>query len=389
MVQTFMDSLKPEEKLLVLFSKLSRSSDDDVVIKSIVPTLDDHQWLRFFDNAVKHKILNIVIRNAKQMGLSLYTKQWNKVFTTNMHANEIRNKGIYEEIFPILYEMEQAGIEYAALKGLHLNHVVYKDIAMRQSNDIDLLVKESGLTLVTELLTSKGFIQSKDSETLQSASTKLKRFYRLSSHELVPFLKRTDKPFCPVINIDIQFDIIGRSKNTRIPLPYEEVFNQVSRVKTPFGDQGFYTLSPEFALLQLCAHLFRDMTRIQDILSSRDLKLINFLDIYQFIECQNIDWEHLLVFCVTQNVNHIIYYALYHIGLIYPCSIPEWFLMKIAPEDLRYLNQYGFEEGTAFEWHTPFHVRMFGYKHKQEVEKMNPDVFAESKKFADGLAAFS
>jgi len=389
MVQTFIDSLNPEQKLLVLLSNLSRSDDDDVVIKSIVPTLDDYQWLRFFDAAVKHKILNIVTRNAKQIGVSLYTKQWNNVITTNLYANEIRNKGIYEEVFPILIEMEQAGIEYAALKGLHLNHAVYKDLSFRLSNDIDLLVRESGLTRVTEILTSKGFIQTKDSETFQPASAKLKRFYRLSTHELVPFLKRTDNPFCPIINIDIQFDIIGRSKNTRIPLPYEEIFNQNSKIKTLNGDQEFFTLSPEFALLQLCAHLFRDMTRIQDILSSRDLKLINFLDIYQSIECQNIDWNHLLEFCVTYNVNHIIYYALYHTGLIYPCSIPEWFIKKIAPDDIRYLHQYGFEEGTAFEWQTPFHTRMFGYKHRQEIENLKPEVFAESKKFADGLAAFS
>ncbi|MGG4094490.1 nucleotidyltransferase family protein [Paenibacillus lautus] len=388
MNQKFFDLLKPEEKLLVLLSKLTPSDSDRMVINTIIPGLEEGQWLRFYDFGVRHKVLNFVIRNATQMGISLHNKQWSKLFTSSMHANEIRNKHIYEEITPILFQMEACGIEYAALKGLHLNNVVYKDYSLRQSNDVDILVKDSCLSLATDLLISKGFVQSKNNLTLEPASKKLKRFYRLSTHELVPFLKRTDNPFCPIINVDVQFDIIGRSKNLRIPLPYEDIFKKVSKITLPSREGKINTLSSEFALLQLCSHLYRDMTRIQDILSGRDLKLINFLDIYQFIGSQRIEWKELYDFCTVYNVNHILYYALHYTNLVYPCNIPEWFLTKIAPDDISYLNQYGFEEKQLFEWQTPFHIRMFGKKHKEEVERISPEFFKETNKFAEGLTTF-
>src|SRR5450759_4325761 len=69
-----------------------------------------------------------------------------------------RNMQLYHELGKVLGRLRQYGIPVIALKGTHLAVAVYRNIALRPMGDIDLLVKQTDLLRVQEILVEQGYI---------------------------------------------------------------------------------------------------------------------------------------------------------------------------------------------------------------------------------------
>lgn len=362
--------LKPEEELVLAFSKMTIRDEEIARVQELLEN-SAISWPVVFDHVVNHKTHGIFYHNMVKHNLVDQIKyNWRKLFENSKALNKVRNEYMYSEVLPLLDFLKQNGVACIVLKGIVLNDLVYGDYSLRSSSDFDILIQEKDINTVTEFLIEKGFFQSIDFERgEESASRKLKAFYRMYMHEVVPFLKKTDHPFCKVLNVDVQFDIFGRVKHSRVDYPSDQIFSSRKQASVFNGQYEIDLLSPEHNFFQLVAHNYRDMTRIQDIREGTDLRLIQFVDIYEYIMKNQsiIDWQFVAEEALHYQANRIIYYVLYHVEQLFGRVTPEGFMERIAPDDLDYLNGYGFEEGTMFIWKMPFLQRLFDDSRKDEL----------------------
>jgi hypothetical protein len=370
-----------EIQLVKLLSKITLDEADLFEINRIIHN-NTVNWAQVFDQLVTHKTSIIAHRNLINKKITGYPAGWKQVFQNFMLGNEMKNREMYSVIVPLLSELYDNGIVCLPLKGIILNELVYGEYSLRQSNDFDLLVKENDLPFITNFFIERGFIQTIDAHNFTPATKAIKIFFRMNTHEIVPLIKKNDNALCPIINLDVQFDIFGRSKYTRVYFPLEELFKEIKEVSVMGGEYTLFTLNHEHTLIQLAAHLFRDMTRIQDIVTGRDLRLIYFVDILEYVTrfTNEINWDRLVSISKQYKFDHMLYYVFYHVELIFGQTFSIEFMKKIKTEDKDFLNQYGFEEGEAFGWKMPFLERVFNSARKAEIEHLNPSRIQESQK---------
>jgi Uncharacterised nucleotidyltransferase len=138
---------KPEFELLLCSA---RTVPDSSRIDALVNAGID--WRSILDLATAHGVRPLVYR-------TLRTTCWDRV-PGNIQAEwqEIyqsltgKNLFITGELLRIASEFEAAGIRLAVLKGAVLAEMVYGDFALREFNDLDLLIREADFSRALELL---------------------------------------------------------------------------------------------------------------------------------------------------------------------------------------------------------------------------------------------
>lgn len=369
-----------EGELIILLSKLSLSLDEITSVEKILAK--EINLEKFIHYAFEHKVINIVYRNLIKLNLHKnIPKKWRKLFDLYYGGNKYRNEFIYKSITPIFNEFFNEGIKCVGLKGIMLNHKVYGDIGLRYNNDIDILLLEKDLNRATTILKKHGFIQgfiNSREEKVIEATRKEVMFQRLTTHELIPLIKKTEDYLCDFISVDVQFDIFSRAKNMKISTIAEDLFNKA------VYNNNFFELCHEHNLLQLCSHAFQDATMLESIKKGKDLELIKFLDIYEYTK-QNfefISWDYLKEITFKSKTQHIVYYSFFYTEEIFGPILPEAFRESIKPKDERYLHQFGFEEIEPLNWgNNQILSRLFNNNRSSILNNLSETETMESDKY--------
>jgi hypothetical protein len=205
-----------------------------------------------------------------------------------------RNMGLYHELGKLLGILGHDNISVIALKGIHLAVAVYRNIALRPMNDIDLLVKQTDLLRVQEILVEQGYIASKEE-------------IGCSQEHLPPYKKKGSLP------VDIHFRIIGPPFSLRVDVEKLWVRAQMSSI------QGIEVLTfcPEDLLLQLCMH-----AGFNHVFNNGIRPLF---DISHTIEhyAKELDWEQLLDRSKEWGVSKCVYLSFFLAKRFAGASIPE------------------------------------------------------------------
>lgn len=373
-----------EEQLILKLSKLNLC-ESDIKEATIALTESQINWGNFYDFIINHKIGSLIYRNFCKYGFPI-NKRWSHVLEVYTVGNRLRNKHRYDTVTPVLNDLYDSGIKCIALKGAILNHTLYDDYGLRQSNDFDVLIQEKDISRTVEIMNKYGFIQSSKgtrSNKLEPASRREKAFYRMSTHEIVPLILESDNPFNKFIEIDVQFDIFSHAKNMRVDFPIKNLFDSAEELEINQGRIKCFTLKPEYNLLQLCSHIYQDNTMIQNIVKSKDHILRDFIDVHEFIlkNINEINWEYFSTEICKYHLNDIVYFVIHHVHEIFGKILPKSFIEKIRPNDVSYLNMYGFEETTRYNWKKPFLNRLFDLNRKNEMNEIDPSNLIESNKF--------
>ncbi|HDX9688668.1 TPA: nucleotidyltransferase family protein [Bacillus thuringiensis] len=364
--------------------------EEEIILKlaKLNPKKTDVEWCRYvfenkyissrklFNLMVEHKVVLLVYNNMLTNGLNTYLFQkWRNILNVIFDGNQLRNKFVNKNVSELLSQFYDNGIYCAPLKGSMLNQTIYRNYNVRTSNDVDLLVEEKNLGKVTEILKDNDFIQGelKDGK-IKEASRKQKLLSRMSSHELVPFIKKTEHSFCEYLIIDVQFQIFSQEKNLQIPFEIEKLFQKLVPLELEEHKSKFFLLKPEYYLIQLASHLYQDAVLIQSIISEKDIELMKYVDIYEFISYYKdiLDWCFLEREVKQSNISEIMYYTLYHTEELFGNFVPKNFMAAIKPKKLDFLNKYGIEKQETFYWEKPFIDRVFDLNRRDELfEKMN------------------
>jgi hypothetical protein len=207
--------------------------------------------------------------------------------------NVARNMGLYQELGKLLGMLRHDNIPVIALKGIHLATAVYRNIALRTMGDIDLLVKQTDLLRVQEILVEQGYIASKE----EIGCTQL---------HLLPYRKKGS------LAVEMHFHIVGPPFSLRVDVEKLWVRAQMSSI------QGIEVLTfcPEDLLLHLCMHA--------GFHHAFDNGIRPLFDISHTIEhyAEELDWERLLDRSKEWGVSKCVYLSLFLAKRFAGASIP-------------------------------------------------------------------
>lgn len=200
--------------------------------------------------------------------------------TMNLHYARLSN------CITLFNKLENANISYAIIKGAYLDKVAYGNRGLRDSKDIDILIERKSNKIIKEFLEEEGFIcgyYDYDKCKIIPYSRRTIIYNQLYTHQSATFVKRIDiNNSQNSVRIDINnsaswAEDIDGIKKTSMMLMHTELIS--------YQDVIFRVLKPDYFLLELCLHGYRDMNSI--ILLSENKYSIRLLcDVYYYILSQ-------------------------------------------------------------------------------------------------------
>lgn len=242
---------------------------------------------------------------------------------------------------------QKADFPYAVVKGAVLSAVAYGDSLLRVSGDVDILIRRQDADAAKRLLQGCGFIQGRVTDGGIVPFSRKEILYQTAvSHQTAPYVRKTESPICPYVNVDVNMDILWgeceRHSNMEAVLAEREPFR--------LFDVDFYKLQPEMEFVALCLHHYKDMNSLY-LLSEGSLCLGLFCDIYFYIRNAKPSAARLVELCAKLDVGRFVYVCLAHTMEIFdePLLLPYLEALE-GMRDECLLDSFGLNDGERHTW---------------------------------------
>ena len=205
----------------------------------------------------------------------------NREFRNSLaHAHEQntqKNESFHQCIAMLNDILLSCNCPVAMLKGAYL--CSRYPIGHRTSNDVDLLVSASDITIIGKLLAKAGFIQGSIHNGIFVPATRQEIIAsRVLRGETVPYIKEVGLPFMKFFEVDINFSLDYKNGTDNL---VEELLARACKKQTAAG--WIPTLCDEDFFIHLCAHLYKEATTLPWIKMGRDMTLYKYCDIYMLL----------------------------------------------------------------------------------------------------------
>lgn len=274
-------------------------------IKSYKPILDEKEFGDMKEIAEYNGVLPIL----KEVDSSDDSE--NRCDETRMI---IRNtyKSRLEMAKPIFEEFEKEQIAYAVLKGAYLGDVAYGEMGLRSSNDIDMLINKKDIKRVKEICLRNGFVPGKsdrENKCIIHYDRVRELAFTLNTHQIATMVKTGKNEFFDYYDtvLDCNFSLFwGGYKNDTLV----DVFLENTVKICDSNGYEYFVLKPEYFLLQLCLHAYKEAKGIFFIKSRKAMSLRGFSDIYYYIikHEKTINWICIREIIEKNNLNKFIYF---------------------------------------------------------------------------------
>ncbi len=292
---------------LLFYSIYKRKYD---MLASKAAQLNNEQWLEFINLLNYHGIASYFYRNMKINDLnSILPADILETLHYTYRLSMIRNLKIYTSLAKVLNELNNNNIQTIILKGAALAEIVYKDIALKNMSDVDILIKNEDIQKTDNILLNLGF--KSDINNFVS-----KHHLRVANN-----IHYVGNEIC----IDLHPVIYNLFKiDPWINASEVKIYN----VKT-------LILGAEEFLIHLCIHLNAHFY------GSKSTRLIWWCDIATLIKHfkQNLNWKRFVYLSNMYDINKAVSKIL--------LSISEWFEVEIPVNVFEQLNYRG--EGISFD----------------------------------------
>jgi hypothetical protein len=322
-----------------------------------LPELSGNQWGNLLYLAAYHRVSPILGSFARSLNAPLHV-------TTLLEAYYLYNRErtwLYaQEIASITRRMAAQGLDVLVRKGGYLAYSIYPEAALREFNDLDLLIHESDREQARALLVEMGYAQgtpAKDARTVQPLARRAEVFWRLNASSLPMFIRPAANDYINHYRVDLRFGLL--EPVTGKSLPMEDWFTGAETVHG-YGISS-RVASREHFLIDVAVHLYREAIALTSIEANKDLRLMRFLDIGAIFANRDSrpDVVRLGSLTETYDLCREVYYALHFTDLLFPSIIPPELLARLRPTDMDYLDQYGEIDHARATWPMDFHSRIF------------------------------
>jgi hypothetical protein len=296
--------------------------------------------------------------------------KFTKLTQATLMTNKVAIKERYSNCQNVFNIFNVAGINYAVIKGAVLSQSAYNDYYYRKSSDIDLLIERNDIEIVKNILLAEDFIQGRVTGNMIIPFTRQELLYHSAfTHQIAPFIKKTDSKFCPFVNVDINTNIMWGESNLKANM--NGFLNDASYFL--FLRNYFIRRLPAVKeFIALCLHHYKDMNSIF-LINNGSIKLNLFCDIYYYItnNFKSINTDELLRLCNILGICEYIYYCIYYTSLIFSDERLERLLHILETSYCRkILNRFGLEDTEYKEWNIDFLDRLFNDNFHQLYESL-------------------
>jgi hypothetical protein len=235
--------------------------------------------------------------------------------------------------------MFKAGIRFAPVKGGYLIDHLYKNRAVRTTNDIDALIKRSTVSKVDVIMKEMGYCCG-DIDLLTrevSVPDKSKRMlYKTKMYNLLPYVKFGSNIPNNAVIFDLSF-ALDFTLNTAI---VDEMIDLADIM------DGKIWLKPEHYFIHLCCHHYREASHTEWIRIGKDLTLMKFCDTREFIrnKMNSKNLDNALRFTKQYNCQKAVYFTVYFLREIYDDGYENEILSSLNINDDSYLYEFGENE---------------------------------------------
>lgn len=154
---TGLGALSPELRLLAACTRWPRSDARSRAIAAAVadPRLD---WRRVAQAVERHRVAGFVNEGLAAHAADVPREVLGPL-QARAAADGLMNLGIAGESVRLVRKLREADIKVLVLKGPGLTHLAYGDLAIRQSNDLDLLVPLEAILAAGEICERAGYVR--------------------------------------------------------------------------------------------------------------------------------------------------------------------------------------------------------------------------------------
>jgi len=212
-----LSTLSGEEKLLLSLCRLDFTEEQKIEIGFLFKEVKD--WNHFSQIVNKHGIIALTAYNIHETGMAYQVPDpVMKNLDNALMQNIIRNTWLVRRWREVNIILSEAGVKHVLIKGMALEHTVYRSRGLRQLTDNDILVKKEDALKTWNLLQDYGFIPDKIksplhkkiiTETGKHLPTLRKEGYALEIHHQLFQVTEKNKNLNEVIDNSLEIDVEG------------------------------------------------------------------------------------------------------------------------------------------------------------------------------------
>lgn len=331
-----------------------------------IDLLKDIDWDNYFRIAYKNNVIYLLYHNMINLGLNNYIPtHYSRLIEDSLSCNLIRNNNKLKEMKKLCYEMFENSISFIPVKGGYLIDNIYKNRRIRITNDIDILIRRKDIASINKAMLKHGYIQGeydKFNNKVVMTDRKKKLLYKTTMYNLLPYIK-IDHGFP---NATVLFDFSFALDFSLDTCPVEEMLDNA--IQTSDGAE----LLPEHFLVHMCCHHYREASNVAWILIGKDLSLIKFCDVREFI-LQKMDSESIkkaVQFAKKHGLQKAIYFTIYFTREIYNDGYEADILKALEITDETFLYQFGEKDYDELQTKKKdFWTSLFSENNKDEITK--------------------
>ncbi len=196
--------------------------------------LSAEEWDELLVLARELRVPALLYQNLKDRGLEEIIPEEKIAILKKFYTrNTIRNLRYMGELKKIVEACDEKEIPVLALKGIYLANTIYKNIGLREMNDIDLLVPKTDLAETADIMLTLGY----------KPETDFSLDWEYTFNHLPPFFKSG-------IKTEIHWSIATKELSPKFDI--QDFWDQA--VPVEIANTKLFSLPPDDILLYLCFH---------------------------------------------------------------------------------------------------------------------------------------
>lgn len=358
-----------EAELVLHSSKLNISEHDRGIILEII---DDHiDWGLFLYYCCRNRVSPLVMSTFEKIKITRSIESSVYYAMKSICENAKRHNLVFYNEVTIINELfYDKGIRAVMLKGGVLAPLIYKDISLRQFNDIDYLIHVKDIPLVLEILKDNGYVQGvydKGERKIISATKKEQMNRKLTSNEIFPHVKIDNIHGIPV-HIDINFELFWKGSLKNENKFYFETGEIINEGKlTELSNSKIYILPPEYQVIHLCAHHYGDAMNFcwqgSWLRDKSEIALYKFCDLHELIISEKISWDKIYDISKNNKIEEPIYFSLKIVNQLFGSIVPDDFLVSLNVKET-VVDKFYDKNGKIQYWGMNLYDRIFRVEDK-------------------------
>ncbi len=272
--------------------------------------LTDADWKAFLALAAEQRIRPLLWQRLSERGLAgAVPAQVLGALRAVYRQTALRTMRFQAELVALAQGLVGQNVPLIALKGIWLAHAVYRNPALREMNDIDVLVRRQHLPAAIDSLTRRGYTPTHEVDMEVDTAT---------AHHLPRLIKAETAGF------EIHWSLCRLNRSYSIDT--SELWERV--VPAQIGGVSLFGLSPEDLLLHLCLHTSYQHQFIFGLRPSCDIAAV--IERYG----DGLDWEVVLERTRRWRWQRGVYLALRLAVDLVGAAVPERVLAALQPAEL-------------------------------------------------------